>query len=299
MSSIPRAFRAYGDEALSQAPAFGHGKSGVFEATLAREPGGETRLLREYTKVPYHLPGTLDTDPADGLATLCLQEPTGGVAQGDRHRLDVTARDRARAHVTTQSATKVHSMHANYAHLDAALEAGPDAHLEYLPGPTIVNEDARCLQTVAVDLDPSAVVVVGDILVPDGLSAHDPFSFDHYTSRVEARCDGDLICVDAVDLHPTAGSPDDLATLAEYGVVGSLYIFAPEVDADALSAAVHDRIGGDGATVAGVSALADGAGVSVRVLGTRSADVVETVTAAWDETRQATLGVGAPADRRY
>jgi len=299
MSSIPRAFRAYGDEALSQAPAFGPGKSGVFEATLARERGGETRLLREYTKVPYHLTGTLDTDPADGMATLCLQEPTGGVAQGDRHRIDVTARDRARGHVTTQSATKVHSMHTNYAHLDATLEAGPDAHLEYLPGPTIVNEDARCLQTVSVDLDPSAVVVVGDVLVPDGLSAHDPFSFDHYSSRVEARCAGDLICVDSVDLQPTAGSPDDLATMAEYGVVGSLYVFAPAADVDGLSAAIHDRVGSGGTTVAGVSALADGAGVSVRVLGRRGADVTETVTAAWDEVRRETLGVGAPADRRY
>ncbi|MEF8900427.1 MAG: urease accessory protein UreD [Halovenus sp.] len=299
MTTIPRAFRAYGDEALSQAPAFGPGKNGVFEATLAREQGGETRLLREYTKVPYHLSGTLDTDPADGLTTLCLQEPTGGVAQGDRHSVDVTARDRARAHVTTQSATKVHSMHTNYAHLDATLAAGPDAHLEYLPGPTIVNEDARCLQTVSVDLDPSAVVVVGDVLVPDGLSAHDPFSFDHYSSRVEARCDGDLVCVDTVDLQPTAGSPDDLATMAGYSVVGSLYVFAPGVDAEGLSAAIHDRVGSAGTTAAGVSVLADGAGVSVRVLGARSADVVGTVTAAWDETRQKTLGVGAPADRRY
>ncbi len=299
MTTIPRAFRAYGDEALSQAPAFGPGKNGVFEATLAREQGGETRLLREYTKVPYHLSGTLDTDPADGLTTLCLQEPTGGVAQGDRHSIDVTARDRARAHVTTQSATKVHSMHANYAHLDATLTAGPDAHLEYLPGPTIVNENARCLQTVSVDLDPSAVVIVGDVLVPDGLSGHDPFSFDHYSSRVEARCGGDLVCADTVDLQPAAGSPDDLATMAGHSVVGSLYVFAPAVDADGLSAAIHDRVASDGATAAGVSALADGAGVSVRVLGTRSADVVGTVTAAWDETRQHTLGVGAPRDRRY
>lgn len=299
MTTIPRAFRAYGDEALSQAPAFGPGKNGVFEATLAREQGGETRLLREYTKVPYHLSGTLDTDPADGLTTLCLQEPTGGVAQGDRHSIDVTARDRARAHVTTQSATKVHSMHANYAHLDATLAAGPDAHLEYLPGPTIVNENARCLQTVSVDLDPSAVVIVGDVLVPDGLSGHDPFSFDHYSSRVEARCGGDLVCADTVDLQPTAGSPDDLATMAGHSVVGSLYVFAPAVDADGLSAAIHDRVASDGATAAGVSALADGAGVSVRVLGTRSADVVGAVTAAWDETRQQTLGAGAPRDRRY
>ena len=299
MSQVPPAFVAYGEEPLEQAPAFGPGKAGEFEATLVREPGGETRLLREYTKVPYHLTGTLDVDPAEGLTTLCLQEPTGGVLQGDRHSLDVTAKERARAHLTTQSATKVHSMQANYAHLDATLTAEAGSHLEYLPGPTIVNENARCLQTLSVDLSGDAVVVVGDVLVPDGLSEHDPFDFDHYASHVEARHDGDLVCADAVDLQPTTGAPTDAATLGEYGVVGTLYVFAPATETAPLTDAIHDRLAADGDVVAGVSALADGVGVSVRVLGDRMTDVATAVTAAWDETRQATLGVGAPGDRWY
>ncbi|MHC3436788.1 urease accessory protein UreD [Natrialbaceae archaeon A-gly3] len=299
MSVVPDSFRAYGEESLSQAPAFGPGKDGIFEATLVRQAGGETRLVGEYTKVPYHLTGTLDSDPAPGLTTLCLQEPTGGVAQGDRHSIDVTARERARAHVTTQSATKVHSMRENYAHLDATLEAGPDAHLEYVPGPTIVNEDARCLQTVTVDLAETASVVVADVLVPDGLSAHDAFGFDHYHSRLEARCDDRLVCADAVDLRPDERDPRDPATVGEYGVVGTVYVLAPDEDTDALSTAIHERLADHEAVRAGVSGLAYGAGVSVRLLGNRSADVTAAVTAAWDETRREILGVGAPADRRY
>ncbi len=299
MTHVPPAFAAYGEEPLDQAPAFGPGKSGVFEATLVREPGGETRLLREFTRVPYHLTGTLDVDPAEGLTTLCLQEPTGGVAQGDRHSVDVTARERARSHVTTQSATKVHSMQANYARLDASLTAEAGSHLEYMPGPTILNENARCLQTVSVDLAADAVVVVGDVLVPDGLSEHDPFGFDHYASHVEARHDGELVCVDAVDLQPEADPPADAATMGEYGVVGTLYVFAPAVGTTPLADAIHDRLETAQETIAGVSALAADVGVSVRVLGHRMTDVVETVTAAFDETRRATLGVGAPADRWY
>lgn len=301
MSSVPPAFEQYGAEPLPQAEAFGLGKNGVFEATLAREPGGQTRLLREVTRVPYHLPGPLDIDPAEGLTTLCLQEPTGGVAQGDRHSVDVQARERARAHVTTQSATKVHSMKANYAHLSATLEAGPDAYLEYLPGPTILNEDARCLQTLSIDVADSAVVVVSDILVPDGLSGHDPFGFDHYRSSLEARCDGDLVCADTVDLQPTAGRPDDPATMGEYSVLGTLYAFAPGHDETALADAVHRRLTepDDGEVAAGVSALADGAGVSTRVLGHRSSDVVDGVERAWAGIREETLGAAIPKNRWY
>ena len=299
MSVVPDPFERYGEEPLRQAPAFGPGKDGVFEATLARQRGGETRLLRDYAKVPYHLTGTLDSDPAPGLTTLCLQEPTGGVAQGDRHSIDITANERARAHVTTQSATKVHSMRSNYAHLDGTLRAGADAHLEYMPGPTIVNEDARCLQTLSVDLHPTASVIVSDVLVPDGLTGQEPFGFDHYHSRLDARCEDRLVCSDAVDLRPAERDPRDPATVGEFGVLGTLYILAPSEPADELADSIHDRLASIDSTRAGVSALAYGSGVSVRVLGDRSADVVETVTAAWDESRRALLGVGAPEDRRY
>lgn len=299
MIAVPPAFTEYGEESLPQAPAFSHGKDGVFEATLVRKVGGETGLLRDYTKVPYHLTGTLDSDPADGLTTLCLQEPTGGVAQGDKHSIEVVARDRARAHITTQSATKVHSMRANYAHLDATLHAAGNAHLEYLPGPTIVNENARCLQTIEIEMANTAVVIVGDVLIPDGLSEHDPFGFDHYHNRLEARCDAELVCVDTVDLRPIEGDPRDPVTVGEYDVIGSLYVLAPDEDSETLSDTLYDRIASIDETRAGVSVLPDDAGVVLRVLGDRSADVTETITAAWDETRRATLGVGAPTDRRY
>ncbi|AGB37289.1 urease accessory protein UreD [Natronococcus occultus] len=322
---LPPAFEDYAAEPLAQAPAAGPGKNGLLEATFARADEGPTRLVRDRAEVPYHHTGTLDTDPAPGLATLVAQEPTGGVAQGDRHRMRLEARSGARAHVTTQSATKVHSMDANYAHLDAALTVEAGSVLEYVPGPTIVNEDARCLQTVSVDLADGAVAIVADVLVPDGLSDHEPFSFDHYHSRVEARHDDRLVCADAVDLRPAARDPRDPASVGEYGVVGSLYVLAPgdgtagdDADGDSadgadkpvsdesatLVASIRERLAAyeDGCEPdvhTGVSALPCGAGAVVRLLGHRGADVTGALRAAWDETRLELLGVGAPADRRY
>ncbi len=298
--AVPPAFREYGADALSQAPAFGHGKHGVAELVVGREGDNPTRLLSDFVRVPYHLTGTLDTDPVEGLTTVCLQDPTGAVTQGDRHSLSVEARPGSRAHVTTQSATKVHSMTASYAHLDAELVAESGAYLEYLPGPTIVNEDARCLQTTAVSMAADATVVVGDVFAPDGLSDHEPFGFDHYHSRLEARVDGSLVCADAVDLRPAERDPRDPATVGEYDVVGTLYVFAPgEPAVEALADRLHERVAGDheaaAAVVAGASVLRDDAGVAVRVLGDRSADVTAAVEAAWDETRATLLGASAPS----
>jgi len=314
-TQLPPQFAEYATEELAQAPAFGAGKDGVFEAILSREEGSETRLLREYTKVPYHLTGTLRNDPAPGLTTLCLQDPTGSIVQGDRHRVDITARDRARAHITTQSATKVQSMQANFAHLDTKITAGTDSYVEYFPGPTLLNQDARCLQTLSIDLAETGVVLVSDIFSPEGLTEHDPFDFDHYLSRVTARVDGKLVCTDTVELQPTSGRPDDQATLAEFQSIGSLYVFAPSHTPDDLADRIYteavEPIQANGGTdnqtkenssgqiAIGVSTLPYSAGSVVRLLGQRTTDVQEGIRKAWSATREAILDEPIPTDRRY
>ncbi len=295
---IPPAFQEYDTQKLQQSPAFGHGKHGIADLVVGREDNNPTRLLSDFLRVPYHLSGTLDSDPVDGLITVCLQDPTGAITQGDRHSLTVTARPDAHAHITNQSASKVQTMNASYAHLETTLVAESGAYLEYLPGPTILNEDARCLQTTTVEMASDATVIVGDVFVPDGLSAHEPFSFDHYQSRTDARVEERLVCADAVDLRPARRDPRNLATVGEHTVIGTLYIFCPNADSEAIVKLIHERVN-DHEVAAGVSTLRNKAGITVRVLGDRNADVTAAIEAAWDETRKELLGVGAPlGDRR-
>jgi urease accessory protein len=103
------------------------------------------------------------------------------------------------------------------------------------------------------------------------------------------------VCADAVDLQPDERDPRDPATVGDYGVIGTLYVFAPSADADELADRLHDRLAGHD-VAAGASVLKDDAGVTVRVLGDRSADVTPAVEAAWDEARDVLLGVGAPLE---
>jgi urease accessory protein len=187
-------------------------------------------------------------------------------------------------------------MKASYAHLDATLVADSKAYLEYLPGPTILNEDARCLQTTNIEMADDATVIVGDIFVPNGLTHHEPFSFDHFHSVTEARVNDSLVCADAVELRPSERDPRSQATVGEFSVVGTLYILTPSTDVSALADIIHNRLSDLSDIVAGTSILREDTGVTVRVLGERSADVTTAVEAAWDETRQTILGVGAPIE---
>jgi urease accessory protein len=73
-------------------------------------------------------------------------------------------------------------------------------------------------------------------------------------------------------------------------------VFAPAAAVDPLVEDIHDRLTGMSAVAADASTLVDDAGVTVRVLGDRSADVTAAVEVAWDESHRHLLGVGAPLE---
>ena len=95
------------------------GKRGFLRLGFERARDG-TILADLESRAPYLAQRALHCDAAmPDLAWLFLITTTGCVLQGDRLALDVTLGPGARAHVTTQSATKVHAMDANYALADA------------------------------------------------------------------------------------------------------------------------------------------------------------------------------------
>ncbi|MEM4780954.1 MAG: urease accessory protein UreD [Halalkalicoccus sp.] len=291
--SGPPSFEGYAAEELPT-PAGSPGKDGVLELTLAPDSAGVTRATREYVAVPFHLTRGLYHDPEPGLVTFCVQTPTGGVAQGDRHRARIRAERGANAHVTGQSATKVQSMERNYAALSVDLEVERGAYLEYLPEPLLLHGGARCLQTVDVTLYEGGTLLFSDVVVPGRLARGERFDYDRYRSRFRVDApDGTPLVRDSLDLAPEERSPESPGILGEFAVVGSLY--AVGIDAVDVADAIHDRL--DGEAHAGVTTLPDDRGVLVRALADRRATVTETLRGAWAVVRQANLGSSIPEVR--
>jgi len=91
------------------------GKSGFLHLGFERR-GDRTILADLDRRTPFMAQRALYPDPEmPDLAWIFMITTTGCVLQGDRLALEVTVAPEARAHVTTQSATKIHSMDANYA----------------------------------------------------------------------------------------------------------------------------------------------------------------------------------------
>ena len=77
--------------------------------------------------------------------------------------LEIALEQGARAHVTTQSATKIHSMDANYAAQTQTLALADDAYLEFLPDPIIPHRRARFVSDTQISVAPSATLLYAEI----------------------------------------------------------------------------------------------------------------------------------------
>jgi urease accessory protein len=317
----PASFDEYATEPVPQAAAGSAGKNGILEATFAADSTGQTRLVRDYAKVPFHVTGDLSHDQElPELASLFVQSPTGGIAQGDRHSMDIDVGADAKAHVTTQSATQVLGMERNYGRSDVTITVDDGGYLEFLPEPVILFRDSRLLQRVDVELGADATVVFGETVVPGRLARGEAFDYDRYYSRITAwdgrddADDGRRLFEDVVHL---AGkdSVQGPGVFGDYRVLGNLYVVGTgfdEGEAAELSERLHERVTGgeDGdesengasdetaAALVSASTLPRERGVVVRALGPRTDTVTAALAAAWDETRQARFGVSAPESRK-
>ena len=291
------AFEPYAAEAVPQAPVGSPGKDGVLDLRFAATADG-TALVRDYATAPFHVSGTLGHDPHPRATTVFVQSSTGGVSQGDRREVTVAAEDDAVAVVTTGSATKVQSMTRNYAAESVRLEVGADAHLDYVPEPTILHADTRFCQDLSLDVAPGGTAVVGDVVVPGRLARGERFAFERYLSRVEATGPEGLLFADATHLAPADADPSAPGVLGEFAVYGTLFVVAPDADTDALSDDLHAAVtDADGRAAA--TELPNSAGVVVRALGDRAADVESAVHTAWDAARRELLDAPAPSGRRF
>ena len=121
---------------------------------------------------------------------------------GDRLSTSVSLTDGARALVMAQAAEKVYRSGAEAeARVSVHLSAGPGCWLEWLPRETIVFERARLRRDSALDMDPGAAVLAGEILV-FGRRAHgETLSAGLIRNAWRVRIGGRLVWADALHME--------------------------------------------------------------------------------------------------
>ena len=285
-------------------------QDGLAELTLEQR-AGRTRLTRSRTRPPLQVQQALYPDDSlPDMAYVFLANPTGGLLENDRQEIRVSVGSGARAHVTTQSATKVHTMVDGIAEQRVSIDVAGGGYLEYLPDPLIPFQDASLVQSVRISLEPEAMLVYGDMLTPGRVASGEAFRFSRISNRLAVYRQQDRpVYLEAYDL---AGGSDHLMSIAVLGepdpteagapvgrTYGSMLILCDAEPAGRVLHAFRASIPGCRGVSSGASILPDGNGVGVKIIGPDRAAVQSAMSLAWSVARRVLLGAATPALRKY
>ena len=221
----------------------------------------------------------------------------GGILQGDRYKIDITVDADACAQVTTQSASRVHQMDANYASQHQTITLKNGAYLEYLPDFTILYRDSRFINQTDIILAEDATLLYGEMILVGRKHhrAEERFGFDLLSLGVSVRrpCGRPLftekILIEKTRFH------DSAAVMRGYDAFANIMcLTSPE-----LAARIKARFETNFATPAprvmsGVSLLPNRAGLMLRAVGMETHDVRHEVRRFWGLVREEVRGRTLP-----
>jgi len=273
------------------------GKTGFLRLGFERR-GDRTILADLERRTPYMAQRALYPDEAmPDLAWLFMITTSGCVLQGDRLALDVTLAPRARAHVTTQSATKIHSMDANYAVQTQVLALADGAYLEFLPEPLLPHRRARFVSDTRITIAPTATLLYGEIVQP-GRKHHHPdecFGATLLSLSVGAeRPDGRTLFTERLVIDPVRHPVRQTGVMDSFDVLANVVLLTPKDGADRVHARIHADVDAANGVAFGACRLPNDAGLIFKVLGRETAQVKAKVREFWAIAREEITGTALP-----
>jgi urease accessory protein len=276
--------------------------SGVL--TMSFERRGDRSMLADlYRKAPLHVQQALYWDEyLPGMPCVYIITTSGCLLQGDRLDITIALGAGAMAHVTTQSATKIHQMDANFAAQSQQLSLASGAYLELLPGPTIPHRHSRYVSHTQAVVADSATLLSAEIVQP-GRKHHgdgELFEYDLYSSGLTvSRPDGTRLCTERLVAEPWQHPVRRAGVMGKFDVFATVTLVTSSSHADSILARLAAAANTDSDCLAGASRLPGDAGLSYKVLGMETEPVKAEVRAFWALVRQQVLGVPIPAAPRW
>src|SRR5689334_12635413 len=206
------------------------GKTGFLHLGFERR-SDRTILASLQRRAPYMVQRALHYDEAmPGLACVFLITTTGCVLQGDRLALDITLGPGAQVHLTSQSATKIHAMDANYAAQSQTITLADGAYLEFLPDPIIPHRHSRFLSDTQISVAPSATLLFSEIIQP-GRKHHHPDECFGATvlsiSTSAARPDGRSLFAEKLVIEPRRYEMRQTGVMNSFEVLANVILCTP------------------------------------------------------------------------
>jgi urease accessory protein len=292
-ASLPE-LAAFQDEPL-QMKSGTAGKTGFLRLGFERR-GSHTILADLDRRAPYMVQRALYSDQEmPDMACVFLITTTGCLLQGDRLALDVTLGSCAKAHITTQSATKIHAMDANYAAQVQTITVADHAYLEFLPDPIIPHRNARFISDTRISIAPTATMLFSEIIQP-GRKHHRPDECFGVTvmsiAIAVARPDGRTLFTEKLVIEPQQHPMRRTGVMDSFDVLGNVILCTPKDHADRIHECVEADVDLASGLAFGACRLPNDAGLIYKVLGRETAQVKAKVREFWAIARHEVTGAG-------
>ncbi len=290
----------------ASAPEGGVGRFGFLHLCFERDEARSRSVLREADRrAPLLAQKALYWDEAlPDMPCVMIITTTGCVVQGDRLSVHVRVGSGARAHVTTQSASKIHMMDRGYAVQTQNIEVGEGGFLEYVPDPVILHRTARFLSDTRITVAETGSLILADMVVPGRKFHHEDelFGFDLYACNLvvqrpalNGEPDPAPLFAERCTLCPGEEDPRRLGVLNGFEIFGNVVVLGPPERIAMLRNRADS--GMEAARLAwGCSLLPYDCGLAFRVLGMRSEQVQEKMRDFLDLSRHILTGAN-PAPR--
>ena len=282
-----------------QMPSGAVGKTGYLQLGFERR-NERSILARLDRRVPFLVQRALYWDAGmPQMPCVFIITTSGCVLQGDRLTLEVDLARGAQAHLTTQAATKIHSMDANYAAQLQTIRAADDSYLEFLPDTIIPHRQSRFFGETRISVAASATVIYAEILLSGRKHHHvdERFGYDLYSSLISVqRPDGAPLFTEKLLIEPRCRPMRQVGVMGPFDVFGNVVVLTPQRHAER----IHDRMAAQVDQEAGIAfgtcRLPNECGLVFKVLGMETQQVKSKIREFWAVTREVVTGTKMPQE---
>lgn len=273
------------------------GKNGLLRLGFERR-GTRTILADLDRRTPFMAQRALYPEQSlPDLAWLFIITTSGCVLQGDRLALEVSLGPQARAHVTTQSATKIHTMDANYAVQTQHICLADGAYLEFMPDPLIPHRRSRFLSDTRISLPETATLLYSEIIQPGRKHHHADERFGATLlslATTATRPDGRLLFAEKLLVEPERRPVRQTGVMGPFDVLANVMLLTPKDNAERVDARVGAAVDLEQGVAFGACRLPNDAGLIFKVLARETAQAKAKVRDFWGIVREEVTGTALP-----
>lgn len=217
--------------------------TGELTLDIASRDAGDTS--RSIVATQYHRGALRVLRPfypdTSGQPSVTIVNPGGGYLGGDRYRLETHIHEGAALTLTTQSATKVYRTPQGPAVMEQHFTLDKNARLEFVPDSIIAYREARFEQRTEVVMEPSASLILTEIVTPGWSPDGSEFTYDDLTLTTRVTVAERPVVIDRLWLTPAGQHPGPLM-LGDFTHIGTLVVVDPRANDDAV-AALREHLG--------------------------------------------------------